>query len=226
MKNRKHSTLSRVIMLTLVLVSFHFYSNAQFAFSLGPKAGVAITSFHANNATVSARANGFWGLFTNFQLGRGFAIQPEFLMTRRGADVTSNNSTTRFKLNYFEVPILAKFRLPLANETVFPHLLVGPNFGFKTKFNVSGTDTGNGTTVMANTSDIKKNDVGGLVGAGIDFQTRTSGIMFTIDGRYGFGFSNAYSNNNTTAVTLRNIGWMFSAGLGFRIGNSSRDLDD
>jgi hypothetical protein len=211
--------------IALLVLSFNQNVKAQFAFSFGPKGGLAVTTFRgADTDNIEARTSWFGGVFTNFQLGKAIALQPEFLLTERGADVTSNNVRSNIRINYFEIPVLIKARLPLANEVIFPHILAGPNFGFRTNVDLTGTDTNSGVAVEANTDDVRRSDVGALVGAGIDIQTQGSGVFFTIDGRYGWSFADFSDNDNM--VELRNAGWMFAAGVGFRIGNASDDLDD
>jgi hypothetical protein len=184
--------------------------------AIGPKAGFSISSFRGTNIdNIDNRAGGFGGVFVNLQLSPAFTIQPEFILTQRGADFTENNVRRNLRVNYFEVPVLLKLRAT-GRETVFPHLLVGPNFSFRTNVNYSASDnSAGGTTITTNDTDVSKSDVGALVGAGIDFETPNSGIMFTIDGRYGFGFNNVRKDDGV--VELRNVGWYFSAGLGFLI---------
>ena len=218
-----NKTVKGLVVIAFVVLAHRSYG--QFGFSLGPKGGLAVTTFRGADAdNIKSRTNWFGGVFLNFQLGKVFALQPEFLLTERGADVTSNNMRSNFSINYFEVPVLAKIRLPLAGEVIFPHVLIGPNFAFKTNFDLSSTDTGSGAAVDVSTSNVKKSDIGALVGAGVDIQTRGSGVFFTIDGRYGFGFSDI--NDNDNMIALRNAGWMFAAGVGFRIGKPSDDVDD
>ena len=52
-------------------------------------------------------------------------------------------------------------------------------------------------------------------------RNKKNGIFFTIDGRYGWSFQDL--NDNDDVISLKNKGWMFSAGVGFRLGNSSGD---
>jgi hypothetical protein len=215
----------RAIAVALLILSFHHETKAQFAFSLGPKGGLAVTTFKGADAdNIDARSSWFGGVFTNFQLGKVLALQPEFLLTERGADVTSSNVRTNISINYFEVPVLVKIRFPLANEVIFPHILLGPNFAFRTNVDLAGTDTQSGAVIETNTDDVKRSDIGALVGAGVDIQTQGSGIFFTIDGRYGWGFTDI--NDNDNMIALKNAGWTFAVGVGFRIGNSSEDADD
>lgn len=207
------------ILLTAVMLCSVEEARAQFGFSAGPKGGMAISSFKGADAeNIDERSSWFGGVFLNFQLGEMFALQPEFLLTQRGADYTSNNTRNSLSINYFEVPVLAKIRFPLANEVIFPHLLVGPNFGFRTDMDFSSRDTQSGVNLAADADGIRDTDIGGLVGAGIDIQTRGNGVFFTIDGRYGWSFQDLADDDNM--IALRHAGWQFAAGVGFRFGNS------
>lgn len=225
MKKQNFTKQILAVAITLFLMGATHYANAQFGFSVGPKGGVSISTFNGTDAdNIDSRSSWFGGLFLNFQLAPAIAIQPELLLTERGADVTTGNVRDEISINYFEVPVLLKFRLPLANDIIFPHILLGPNFAFRTDLDFKSTDTQSGVNLEANTDDIKKSDISGLVGAGVDIQTPGNGVFFTIDGRYGFGFSDI--NDNDNAVSLKHRAWTFAVGVGFRIGNRSDGLDD
>lgn len=207
-----------------LLTSATHVAHAQFGFSIGPKGGLAVTNFRSDDAgNIEAATHWFGGVFTNFQLGPVVALQPELLLTKRGGDVNSSNTRTEISLNYFEVPVLVKIRVPLAGEVIFPHILFGPNFAFRTDMDFSATDTQSGAILEADTDDIRKTDLQALVGAGVDIQTRGTGVFFTIDGRYGWGLRDL--NDNDDVIHLRNAGWMFSLGIGFRVGDSSDRFD-
>ncbi|MEJ1242310.1 porin family protein [Chryseolinea sp. T2] len=223
----KKTTINKLLVAGVLgsfLLLTRIDANAQFGFAIGPKGGVAITTFKGTNSeNFDSRTSGFYGLFTNFQFGRVFSLQPEFLLTERGASFTSSNVRSDVRISYFDIPVLAKIRLPLANEVVFPHILLGPDFAFKTDFKATAKDTQTGSAISWTDADVKQSDVGALVGAGVDIQTRGNGIFFTIDGRYGWSFQDL--NDNDNMIEVRNRGWMFAAGVGFRIGNSSGDND-
>lgn len=225
MKDQKFTKLFFGVAILLPLLLAPTDTSAQFGFSAGPKAGLAVTSFRGADASdIEARTTWFYGIFTNFQLGTVVALQPELLLTERGADVTSNNVRSNISINYFEVPVLLKFRWPLANEVIFPHVLLGPNFAFRTDLDFTSTDTQSGGAVAVNTSDIRRSDIGGLVGAGVDIQTKGSGIFFTLDGRYGWSFQDL--NDNDDMIALKHSAWTFAVGIGFRIGNASDEEDE
>lgn len=186
-------------------------SHAQFAFAVGPKGGVAITSFEGADAgNIEARTTGFGGLFMNFQLVPILTIQPELLISERGAIQTNNGYRNDIRLRYFDIPVLAKFRIPLGG--FYPHILLGPDFAFNTNVDYTSTETSTGNVVTLKGGDVNKSDVGGLVGAGFDIQS--GHLFFTVDGRYGYSFNKLGPNT----VNIRNVGWTFAAGIGIRFG--------
>jgi hypothetical protein len=204
---------STKFILTGLLLALAATANAQFGLAIGPKAGVTISTFRGSDLdNIDNRISWLGGLFLNAQISPMVTLQPEIILTRRGAEFMNNNVRRNLRVNYFEVPVLAKIRLPIG-DVVFPHVMLGPNFSFRTNLDYSSYDTDAGTTITTNEADIRKSDVGAIVGAGIDIQTRGSGVFFTIDGRYGFGFNNINRVDDT--IELRNAGWYFSAGIGF-----------
>jgi hypothetical protein len=224
MKTKYFAKTGFTIAVTLLIMLATDPVFGQLGFAAGPKGGLSVTSFKGDDLDeVESKTNWFGGVFINLQIAPAFALQPELLLTERGAEVTSGNVRTDVSIKYFEVPILAKVRIPLANDVILPHILVGPNFGFKTDFGMSSTDTQTGNAITTSTGEVKSSDIGGLVGAGIDIQTEGSGVFFTLDGRYGFGFSDI--NDNDNMLVVKNVGWTFAVGLGFRIGKNKNDTD-
>jgi len=98
-------------------------AQAQMAVAIGPKAGLSITSFSTNADEIESRTSALGGIFINWQLHPIFAIQPEALISQKGAVYVNNGNRTDIQLNYFEVPILAKLRLPVG-DVFFPHVLM------------------------------------------------------------------------------------------------------
>lgn len=212
--NMKKLNLKITLLALLAFIGgVRMNSQAQFGLAIGPKAGVSISSFNGDGIeNIDERISWLGGAFVNIQIGPHLALQPEILFSRKGAEFVSNNVRNSIAINYFEIPILGKLRLPI-NDVIFPHVLVGPNFAFRTNVDYSSYDLDNGTAITTNDTDIRKSDVGALVGAGIDIQTRDSGLFFTVDGRYGFGFNKITRVDND--VQIRNAGWSFSVGVGF-----------
>ncbi len=197
------------------LTCFGHAAHAQMAIAIGPKAGFSVTSFQVTDANdIKTRSTAQGGLFLNWQLHPIFAIQPEAIISQKGATYTKNGRRTDVKLNYFEVPVLAKFRIPIG-DVFFPHFLIGPDFAFNTNVDYTSTDTQSGTVYHTSGDDITKTDVGGLMGAGFDIQAKH--LFFTLDGRYGYAFNKLGDNT----YNVRNIGWTFTAGIGLRFGSGS-----
>jgi hypothetical protein len=190
-------------------------SQAQMAIAFGPKAGLAITSFKTTDAhDITSRSSWQGGLFLNWQLHPIFAIQPEAIFSQKGATYTKNGNRTEVKLNYFEIPVLAKLRIPMG-DVFFPHFLIGPDFAFNTDAKYTSTDTQTGTVYQSEGGNITKTDMGGLIGAGFDIQAKQ--LFFTMDGRYGYAFNTLGDNE----YNVRNIGWAFTIGIGLRFGSGS-----
>jgi hypothetical protein len=206
-------TVLRVFAVSIMLSITSSESFAQLGLAIGAKGGIGITTFRGTDAqNIDARTSWLGGAFLNAQISPAFNLQPEILFSQKGGDYTSSGTRRHLVINYFEVPVLAKVRLPIG-EIFFPHILFGPNFAFRTNLRYSSADTGSGTQVTTNDPDIRKSDIGGLAGVGIDIETKDSGLFFTLDGRYGFGFNNLDRSENS--VEIRNAGWSFAVGIGF-----------
>ena len=216
--NNSTHTCNRKIIFGALSLFFLFSilsinSHAQVGLAIGGKGGIGITTFKGSNVNnIDERTSWLGGAFLNAQISPVFTLQPEILFSQKGADYTAGETRQSLVINYFEVPVLAKIRLPIG-EVFFPHILLGPNFAFNTNVKYSSVDTGNGTQVNTNDPDIRQSDVGGLVGAGIDIETKDSGLFFTLDGRYGIGFNDVNKSDN--AIELKNAGWSFAVGIGF-----------
>ena len=103
MKKNTINKLLAGLFLGGFLVLAQIDAKAQFGFALGPKGGVAITTFKGtNSANIDSRTSGFYGLFTNFQIGKVLSIQPEFLLTERGAKFTSNSVRSDIRIDYLK----------------------------------------------------------------------------------------------------------------------------
>lgn len=205
-----------MLILAIAFCGICLGNSAQFGLALGAKGGVGITSFRGSNVdNIDSRTSWLGGAFLNVQVSPVFNLQPEILFSQKGANYTMGSTRTKLVINYFEVPVLVKVRLPIG-DVVFPHVLLGPNFSFRPNMDYAGTETSTGVVLSTNKTDIRKSDYGALVGAGFDIQSRSSGIFFTIDGRYGFGFNDINTSDND--IEIKNEGWSIAAGLGFQIG--------
>ena len=207
----------------VISMAICFDSSAQFSIAMGPKVGATVTTFRGSDTEdVDKMASWLGGIFLNAQIAPSISLQPELLLTRRGGNFTHNNARLDLSINYVEIPVLAKLRLPIA-DVFFPHILLGPGFSFKTNVNYSGIDIVTGTSVTTHDSNIRKSDISAFVGAGVDAQTKNSGFFFTMDGKYALGFNSVYSSDQS--VGIKNTGWSFSVGVGFLFKGAVTDVD-
>jgi hypothetical protein len=207
-----------ILIALFAMPGFNLTVNAQDAakkdggFSIGPKGGVSICRYKgSHNSSTGDRTGAVIGGFANISFLRVFSIQPEFFFSQRGGAAGNiDNSTSNYKLSYMEVPILFKLRLPI-DRTFFPHVFVGPDIAYRLYSNSTTTDA-NGNTVDIRDANLRRLDTGGVLGAGLDVQSKR--IFFTIDGRYGFSFNNLGNSAYNLNVNHRSI--VLLAGVGFR----------
>jgi hypothetical protein len=209
----------RVVVALAILVP---PAAAQAQVEVGFRVGVNISSISSKYdppLTIAgehtASATGFvGGGFVTVPVNGVFAFQPEVLFSRQGSTSPSPNSTLRTRLDYLQVPLLARVRLgwqsPLA-------IVVGPSFGFKTNATrtVDGTFVDLSTACCTFDSRIKGYDVG-LVTGGVF----TAGRL-VFDGRYTWGLTNTASamlleHAREVGITITETNRVLSLSAGLR----------
>ncbi len=170
-------------------------------------------------ANINGTYTGFAvGGFVTFQVTHGFAIEPEALYVQKGAKTSTTGSsgtiTGKIKVPYFEIPVLAKLRIPpRGGSIVSPHAYAGPAIAFKAGCHVSASS---GTTTLSDSCDastfnvkIKSTDFSLVFGGGVDIGRAL------VDVRYDLGLSqigNSGTNDNAKNRTLYLLaGWTFRA---------------
>lgn len=210
----KKRSISGILCALIILFLNVSVAEAQVAFSLGVKAGATVTSFKGDQAPeVDTKTGLAGGLFANLSILEFLAVQPEFFLHQKGATTINTGNRNEIRVNYFTIPVLVKLRMPLG-KTVYPNLFAGPNFSFLVDGRYTSTDMQNGNETQINISNVRNNDTGGIIGAGIDFEGQ--GVFFTVDVRYGFGFRTL--GENTYSLNIKNEDITIMAGIGFRIG--------
>ena len=164
------------------------------------------------------------GIFVNFKLGP-VSIQPELLYSRRGAswdeyadvDVTV---TGRILLDYVEMPILVKYSF--LSGPVKPFLFAGPSFsslleGWNRLDVEYVAETEPDIAQMVEMEDsLKKTELAGVFGAGIDFKVLK--LRISLEGRYHLGLTNfatAELTADTGTTSVKNKGFSVLVGIGF-----------
>ena len=160
------------------------------------------------------------GAFLDVALNDVFSIEPEVLYSQKGSEVEGTGENAELegsvKLDYIEVPVLLKFKVPVSNSGFRPFLFAGPSVGFELNCSLDGEILSvTGSTDCEETSVVrtKSTDFGGTVGGGIEFLAGMQAVR--LDARYTHGFTNISDSadsrdikNRTFAVTV-GLGWPF-----------------
>jgi hypothetical protein len=135
------------------------------------------------------------GGFVGFPVLPSVTIQPEALFMMKGDEEEADGASGSYKLNYIEVPVLAKIGF-MSQSPAHPSIFLGPSFGINTTAKAEGESGG-----LAFEADVKDEtnvmDIGVVVGGGVDFAN------FGVDVRYTRGFTNV-NDSSTDDTTINN----------------------
>lgn len=179
---------------------------AQEYVRFGAKGGVNFTNMTSDGFDDRNSRTGFHlGLLGEVPVSRNFSIQPEVLYSTQGTEASTNiagvNTTGEYKLDYIQVPVMAKFYIFSGVA-----LEVGPSFNFLVEEEVnytSGSTSGSMETDLGSTFEFAG-------AAGLSFNIARS---FFISGRYIHGFTDAFNSDNWDQDAVNNNG--FQLGVGF-----------
>ena len=156
-------------------------TQTQAQVSLGLKGGANVSNLNGlsvNNFETNATVGFHIGGYAAFNLGRNFAIQPELMYSTQGAKLENSTSSENLKLNYFNVPVMAKF---ITNSGFY--FEAGPQVGFRT----------GDVTINSSQEDLKSGDFS--VAGGLGFVGKKQG--FGLGARYNVGVSKIGDANST-----------------------------
>ncbi|HKK45954.1 MAG TPA: porin family protein [Balneolaceae bacterium] len=175
--------MKRVSLIAVFLIALTTaFSIPKAQAQLGLRAGVNFASYNDINGNVSSRTGFLVGAYYELKVPMSpLSIQPEVTYNQKGAE----SSGTKIKVDYIEVPVLAK--LSFSPGPITPHISAGPYAGFV----VSSKAENGGTSVDINNA---QTDFGGIVGAGIDINAGVTKL--NLGARYGFGFADAFDGGS------------------------------
>ena len=202
-------------------------AHGQVEVNPGIKAGVNFASFGGEDtdeffqgADEKFRTGVILGGFVEIDPPGPFALQPELLYVQKGskaeATVGGETVTGIDKINYIEVPLLAKWQISVTGPLT-PTLFAGPAVGVP----VSATSEIEGSGGSSSTDIdelIKPTDLGIHIGAGLDVATGTGEL--TLDVRYQFGITTILRGDNKSlqdrgVEKIKNRGIGITAGFAF-----------
>ena len=229
--------MKRLIILTVAIVLMFAMSASAFERGLtgyGMKFGMNMANFGGKDAKAEEGEDkkmkmGFAaGGFVTYSITEMFAVQPEVLYTMKGAKYEWEGGSATAKVDYLEIPVLAKVTIPTEGN-IGPHLFIGPSLGIllsaKEKVEIDGEDP-EGLAGEEDAKDwTKSTDFGLVFGAGVDIGMPHSAI--TIDGRFELGLSTiekdyecTYSYDGETITETCEAGDVKNSVISFMVGYS------
>jgi hypothetical protein len=150
----------------------------------GLKTGLNISSIKVDDSDESLESKyktGFvLGGFIKIPVSANFSIQPELLYSSMGGNIDDGIDVYHFRLNYFSIPVLAKFNF-CKNKWA---ALIGPQVDFMIQAKEGGEKLSSSLFAESNF----------LATAGLEFWPCSS---IVIGARYQYGISNALNDENT-----------------------------
>ncbi len=159
--------------------------------STGVKGGFNSSTVAGPDAADATAVQAFsGGAFLTLRARRTLAFRAELLYTRRGGAWSLTEKRNRVRLDYIEVPLLAKLSLPLEGAAAQPHLLAGPDLALRVRCRIEAPEQGipGGTPCEdVDGATFTRYDVGVAMGGGFDFLFGHTRL--TLDARYVRGLT-------------------------------------
>lgn len=194
-------------LLTIPLLFLAALSYGQSQITVGPKAGLGLTSVVGSDVPDGVKSDLGYALggFLTYSSEKNFGFTVEATYTRRGAKYEVLGETVHLKYNYIEVPLLARYFF--SSGAVRPSVFIGPSLNFLLSAKSDDVDIKSSTTSF---------DFVGVVGAGVNIKTM-SNQWLNIDVRYNRGFISTDKEVNGSTPKSYNQGAILAVGYGFGI---------
>jgi hypothetical protein len=171
--------MKKVILMVLVVLTTLSVSAQRF----GIKGGLNLAGYSGNDASALDTRVGFQlGGLCELPLSGGFYLQPEALLSLKGAQHTSNGVTASLNPYYLEIPVRGMYKLDAGTGkltlAVGPYLAVGL-FG---KVTASQGSQSQSVDLFTDETGMKRLDLG--VSSAIGYELPT-GLFFNIESSLG-----------------------------------------
>jgi outer membrane protein with beta-barrel domain len=190
--------------------------------SFGAKVGPTLSTIDLHDVNLDSNPMLAFGggAFIRFALF-GISFQPEVLLVGKGADLEDvAGVAVELKLNYLEVPLLARFGYPV-NRRLTGYVMTGPTFSFQydCRFDIGEGDFDNFDCDQEDSIFLERNsfDVG-LTGV-LGFEYRLGPGAVLLEGRYTHGLRdiadehsvvNSFDGRNRSAAVFGGYSFPFS----------------
>ena len=187
--------------------------------ALGVKVGVnfAKLSFDEDDFLLESRQRTglLAGVFITREIRDAFGLQIEGLITQKGGRLDDDVFGDEFdiQLTYLEIPVLARYTLPIGMGDSAVHVYGGPAFGVKVadkqRFRFEGDEDWEDLDDDTD-QELKGADVGLAIGAAFEFN------MFLVDLRYTLGLVNINDDEDADDLPVKNRAFSIAVGYRFR----------
>lgn len=161
-------------------------AQAQFAI----KGGINLANFNDTDVSFESRTGFMAGASYSFGIPMSpVSIEPGVFYAQKGAKSSDEIGEREIKLDYIEIPVVAKFDFILDNPLLTPHVYFGPYAGFNINAEQE-TSGGDGAGTIDIEDEVKGTDFGVVVGAGADITKFNVGI------RYSAGLTNTFEDGD------------------------------
>jgi hypothetical protein len=175
-----------LVLTALLVLSLSMLAAAADRPTMGPRLGLNVANFNGDDAEgLDPRVGACLGGFIEYPLTPIISLQGEVLYTMKGAMESSMGIDLVWKMNYVEVPLLARLNFPISGS-IRPYLLAGPGIAFNTgaEWEVSGF----GQSASMDIGDyVKGTDLGAVLGGGLSFPVGPYWMAAEV--RYEFGMA-------------------------------------
>lgn len=186
--------MKKLILFAALAIFVIANSNAQINF--GAKAGVNFATITGDDVeSFDSRTAFHVGVVAEIVISETFSFQPELLYSAQGADYSDEEFEGTFKLDYLNIPLMAKFYVGEGFS-----LEAGPQIGFllsaKDEYDFTGT------AFKSEEEDIKEfvKDIDFGINVGVGYKLE-GGLNF--GARYNLGLSDA-NDSGDDSFTLKN----------------------
>ncbi|MCD6379912.1 PorT family protein [bacterium] len=154
------------------------------------------------------------GAFFTFPATPILTVQPEIYFTTKGwkaeGEILGETVTMTTSMNYIEIPVLLKLNMD-TGMSFKPTIFGGPYVGFLMGDPTLKVEVGGESAEEDYPSDIfNSTDIGGVIGAGVDFDLGMSTASF--EARFNFGLTSVSDNDQED---IKNMGFSILGGFSF-----------
>lgn len=219
------NSLRSIILSSLFVIGCVSVSSAQQRFTAGPRIGLNLSNYWGSADGMSFTPGLTAGAFLMYSSLNHFGISGDVLYSQRGTSYQGNNMKFIQRVNYLEIPVVARYFLTL-NGNFRPNLFVGPSLGIKLNAKRIKGDylQGTGPVLNGDNSDAFNNlDLGATGGIQLNWGTGNR-QHFLIDARYTLGLTDvqAFTNVWGPRSSLQNSTVSITLGYGFGVGPEYR----